>query len=326
MFHRLAGTDTAVTVLRARRGTHFDPALVDAVTEHPGPVFDGISEPALGPVLEAEPVERRPLSEDELDVVLAAVADFGDLRCHHFAGHARTTATLATAAARHLQMPQESVRLLHRAALVHDLGRAGVPAAIWSKPGPLTEAEQDRVRLHTYYVERMFTHPEPLHRIGVLAASHHERMDGSGYHRGIGGALISLPARLLAAADVAAALGADRPHRPALRPDHVAAGLRQQARTGHLDPMAVDAILTAMGRPSAGSRAAGPAAREAEILGLLALGHSNKTIAVRLGISPKTVANHIEHIYTKLGVSNRAAATLHAMEHGLVPARRDALG
>ena len=82
--------------------------------------------------------------------------------------------------------PDEAT-LVRRAALVHDLGRFGVSGSVWAKPGPLTAADQERMRLHVYYVERIFQRPEPLRRIGLLAATHHERMDGSGYHRGIGG-------------------------------------------------------------------------------------------------------------------------------------------
>ena len=100
-----------------------------------------------------------------------------------------------------LHLPAAEARMTRRAALVHDVGRFGVPAALWDKAGPLTAHETERMRMHVYYVERIFSRPEPLRRIGLLAATHHERMDGSGYHRGIGGAMLSSPARVLAAAD-----------------------------------------------------------------------------------------------------------------------------
>ena len=185
------------------------------------------------------------------------------------------------------------------------------------------------MRLHVYYVERIFSRPEPLRRIGLLAATHHERMDGSGYHRGVGAAMLSVPARLLAAADVYQALLEPRPHRGAFDQDDAASLLRAEAKAGRLDPAAVDAVLGAAGHAAGRARAGGPAgltARESEVLALLAEGLSNKSIARRLDISPKTVGNHVEHIYTKLGVSNRAGAAMEAMAHGLVGRSRIPVG
>lgn len=192
---------------------------------------------------------------------------------------------------------------------------------MWDKAGPLSETEQERMRMHAYLVERMFTRPEPLQRIGVLAATHHERMDGSGYHRGLAGALIAVPARILATADAYHAMRQPRPHRPPLDPTQAATELRAEADAARLDPVAVDAVLAAAGQPTSRTRGSGPAgltAREAEVLGRLAQGLPNKAIARDLGISAKTVGNHIEHVYTKVGVSSRAAATLYAVQHGLV--------
>jgi DNA-binding NarL/FixJ family response regulator len=177
------------------------------------------------------------------------------------------------------------------------------------------------MRLHVYYVERTFNRPDPLRRIGLLAATHHERMDGSGYHRGVGGTMLSTPARLLAAADAYHAMIQPRPHRSAMTDSDAARELRRDAGEGRLDPVAVDAVLGAAGHAAGRSRAGGPAgltARESDVLALLAQGLPNKGIARDLGISPKTVGNHVERIYTKLGVTNRAAATMRAVQHGLV--------
>ncbi len=161
-------------------------------------------------------MERPRLTDAELDQALEAIGDFCDLRCPFFAGHARGTAGLAHAAATLLHLPQTEVDLTRRAALVHDVGRFGVPASLWDKPTALTAHETERMRMHVYYVERIFSRPEPLRRIGLLAAAHHERMDGSGYHRGIGGALLSSPARVLAAADAYHAMTQLRPYRDAV--------------------------------------------------------------------------------------------------------------
>jgi DNA-binding CsgD family transcriptional regulator len=136
--------------------------------------------------------------------------------------------------------------------------------------------------------------------------------------------MLSMPARLLAAADAYHAMLQPRPHRDARTPDDAARELRAEVDAGRLDGEAVDAVLTAAGHQAARARpSAGPAgltAREADVLGLLAQGRSNKEIASALGISAKTVGNHVEHVYTKLGVTNRAGAALRAMELGIVGA------
>ena len=94
-----------------------------------------------------------------------------------------------------------------------------MPNTIWDKPGPLTDAEWERVRLHPYYAERMLARPEALARLGAIAACHHERLDGSGYHRSLPGSALSPSARILAAADAYHAMTEARPHRDALEPE-----------------------------------------------------------------------------------------------------------
>ncbi|HVA05671.1 MAG TPA: HD domain-containing phosphohydrolase [Acidimicrobiales bacterium] len=321
VFQRTAGVTEAVDMVRARSGTHFDPSIASVVQHDPDSLFDGIGEDTIDEVLNAEPIERSPLTDDELNAVLASVGDFCDLRCPYFAGHARGTAELVAAAAELLQMPSTEAALVRRAALVHDVGSFGVPGAVWDKPGGLTPADHERMRLHVYYVERIFSRPEPLRRIGLLAATHHERMDGSGYHRGVGGAMLSSGARLLATADAYQAMTQPRPHRGPMSEQDAARQLRTEAAEGRLDPAAVDAILAASGHETSRSRAGGPAgltSREAEVLALLSRGLPNKGIATQLRISPKTVNSHVEHIYSKLSVSNRAGAAMYAMQHGLV--------
>jgi HD-GYP domain-containing protein (c-di-GMP phosphodiesterase class II) len=320
LFERTSGIDAAVEVTRSRRGTHFDPAVVDAVAADPVPLFEGLGADSFEPLLSIDPHGSLPMSDDQFDRALESIADFCDLRCPYFAGHGRGTAALVARASTYLSLSAPEARLAGRAALVHDVGRFGVPGAVWDKPGPLTTGDLERMRLHVYYVERIFSRPEPLRRIGLLAGTHHERIDGSGYHRGVGGAMLSVPARLLAAADVYQALLEPRPHRPAFEPEDAVRVLRREAGEGRLDPAAVDAVLDAAGHATSRVRAGGPAgltARESEVLALLADGLPNKAIARRLGISAKTVGNHVEHIYAKLGVSNRAGAAMEAMAHGL---------
>jgi HD-GYP domain-containing protein (c-di-GMP phosphodiesterase class II) len=213
------------------------------------------------------------------------------------------------------------VQTLRRAALVHGFGRLGVSNSIWDKPGPLGPGERERVRMQPYFTERMLHQSAALAPLGVLAAQHRERLDGSGYPRGIAGGALSLSGRILGAADAYQAMREPRPHRPARSPDESARLLRAEVRSGRLDGVAVEAVLGAAGH-RVRRRREGPAgltAREIDVLRLLARGLSTKQIAQRLAIAPKTAGNHIEHVYFKIAATNRATASLFAVQHGLLP-------
>lgn len=146
-------------------------------------------------------------------------------------------------------------------------------------------------------------------------------LDGSGYPRGLSGGAISRLARVLGAADAYQSMRAPRPHRPARSAEEATAEMRAEVRAGRLDGGAVDAVLAAAGHrlPRRRTALAGLTAREVEVLILLARGLSNKQIAARLVITPKTAGNHVEHIYAKIGASSRAAAAMFAVHHGLLP-------
>jgi HD-GYP domain-containing protein (c-di-GMP phosphodiesterase class II) len=249
-----------------------------------------------------------------------AIGDFADLKSPFTAGHSRGVADLAAAAARHRGLAAPQVHELWRAGLVHDLGRLGVSNALWDRAGPLTTAERERVRLHPYLTERILGRVPGLARIGRIAGAHHERMDGSGYPRADTGAELTMQQRLLAAADTYSALREPRPYRPPAPADDAARILRDEARLGRLDPQAVDDVLTAAGHQVGRRRPwpAGLTAREVEVLRLVAQGMSNRQIAERLVLSTKTVRNHVERAYAKIGATNRTGATLYAIEHGLV--------
>jgi HD-GYP domain-containing protein (c-di-GMP phosphodiesterase class II) len=105
---------------------------------------------------------------------------------------------------------------VHAAALLHDLGRTAVSSEIWNRAGPLGPADRERVRLHSYWTERVLARCPAIATLAPVAAAHHERLDGSGYHRGAGATELRPAARLLAAADAFAAMTESRPHRPAL--------------------------------------------------------------------------------------------------------------
>ena len=250
------------------------------------------------------------------------MADLVDLKSPYVAGHSRGVANLAGEAARVSGQTADAISTLRRAGLIHDLGRLGVSNAIWDKPGPLSQAEFERVRLHPYLTDRMLARVSVLGPSREIAARHHERLDGSGYPRNLTAASLTPSDRLLAAADAYHAMTEPRPHRAPLDPDQAFRDLRSEVTVGRLDGTAVDAVLTVAGHraPARHLQPGGLTAREVEVLGLLARGHSTKEIGRKLVVSPKTAANHIEHIYAKLGVSSRAAATLFATQHGLMGA------
>jgi HD-GYP domain-containing protein (c-di-GMP phosphodiesterase class II) len=321
VFHRAGGSEAAVAVARERSGTQFDPAVVERFCDQaPDLLAPLAAATSWDAVIEAQPGLRQPLTHEELDAALEAIADFADLKSPYTLGHSREVADLSAEAASSYGFPEDEIRLVRRAGLVHDLGRLGISNAIWDKREPLTSAEQERIRLHAYLTERMLSASPGLSPLGALAGQHHERLDGSGYPRGLKGGMLSPAARILAAADVYRAMVEPSPRGAERSEIDAASELRAEARAGRLDGDAVDAVLRAAGhhgirRPE---RPSGLTPREVEILRLVARGLLNKQIAQRLEITPKTVGNHIEHIYMKIGVSNRAAASLFATEHGLL--------
>jgi HD-GYP domain-containing protein (c-di-GMP phosphodiesterase class II) len=325
-FARRHGIDAARRIARRHRGTQFDPAVADIFCDRAGDLLDGLDAAShWNAIIDGAPELSRSVAGDDLDRVLEALADLVDLKSPCLSGHSRGVAELAAAAGLAYGLSEEDSEVLRRAGLIHDLGRLGVSNAIWDKPGPLSAAEVERVRLHPYLTDRMLARMTALSRSREIAARHHERLDGSGYPHGLTAAALSPSDRLLAAADAYHAMREPRPFRAALDQAEASAALLAEVSAGRLDPEAVSAVLAAAGQPVPVRRAGpgGLTGREVEVLALLARGHTNKQIARRLVVTPKTVANHVEHIYLKLAVNSRAAATLYAIQHGLVGAIRN---
>jgi HD-GYP domain-containing protein (c-di-GMP phosphodiesterase class II) len=319
LWQRLAGTAGALEVLARRRGRAYDPRVVDAVRAVGLPAVDSGS--AWEDVLAAEPEPVRRIGAVALDRALAAVGDFADLRSTWTRGRSARLAEVARAAGRACGLGAADETALRRAALVADLGAVGVPAGVWELPGPLGVEAGERVRLHPYLSERVLGRCTGLLPVATLAGAHHERLDGSGYHRGSSTAQLPSPARLLAAADVWTALGEDRAHRRARTPAEARDVLWAEVTAGRLDGSAAEAVLAAAGhgdrRPRA-PRPAGLSEREVQVLRLIACGSSNREVGRQLSISAKTVGHHVGHIYAKIGVTTRPAAALFAMEHDLL--------
>ena len=308
--------------LRLRAGRSLDPTLAALAADDISYLLLDLDQADLGHVLlDAEPGDPILLSGQEVDRALTCVADFGDLKSPHMVGHSRRVAEVAQRAARAASMSPDDVDLVTRAALVHDVGRVGVQSSLLAKAGQLSRAEHERIRLHSYFTERIFAANPVLAPVGTLGAAHHEHLDGSGYHRGRQASGLSAPARLLAAANSWCSLTETRPHRPALTESEAGSVLRARADEGLLDRNAVDAVVTSVGQRGTWTRRAASIAlteREIEVLRLVAREQTNPSIARALRISTKTVERHVTHIYQKIGVSSRAGAAVHALENGLM--------
>jgi DNA-binding CsgD family transcriptional regulator len=314
----LGGEEHAVRVVRKHAGHGLDPAVVSCLADD-APAILALDHEASAweETLASEPRPQLTLEGEAIQRALAAMGSFADLISPYLTGHSAGVAELAAAAA--LRCRIDNPEALRRAALVHDLGRVAVGARTWQKPGPLSADEWEQVRLHPYHTERVLSRSPFLAALAPVAGAHHERLDGSGYHRGCRGAELSLPARVLAAADAYHAMIEPRPHREPLSPGRAVQILGEEASSGRLDADAVAAVVEAAGqRAPRIERPAGLTEREAEVVAMLARGLQTKQVARALGISVKTADRHVQNAYGKIGVSTRAAATLFAMEHGLV--------
>jgi HD-GYP domain-containing protein (c-di-GMP phosphodiesterase class II) len=322
LFLSAAGSDQARSVVERRSGEAYEPALADLLARNLDELLAELDETRVWEhTLDCEPAPLVWLSGDKIDAAFGTIAAITGLKSPWLREHPTGVAELAEAAAWRVGLPADSVTSLRRAALAHDLGRVGVSNAIWEKPGPLGFGEWERVRLHAHYTERAFAQSPVLAPIGRLAGSHHERLDGSGYHRGTRGPDLDQPARILAAADCYVAMRESRSYRDAMDAPATEAELLREAREGRLDQDAVDAVLAAAGHrveKQPRELPAGLTPRELEVLLALVSGASNQAIGDGLGISAKTVGHHVQHLYAKAGVRSRAAATLWAFENDLV--------
>ena len=313
----LGGSEFAAKRVGEHAGHGLDPAITDCLSRHGDAILDlDPTSSAWDAVLDLEPGPLGILTGEGVDRGLAAMARFTDLVSPLLTGHSMGVAELAREAARRCGVDPVEV---YRAGLVHDLGRVAVNASTWANDGPLNLDEWEQVRLHPYNTERVLSRSAFLSPLAPIAAGHHERLDRSGYHRGTAPADQPVAARLLAAADVFHAMCEPREYRDQLTPEQAAEAIGEEVGRGRLDPDAVGAVVEAAGlRAPKLERPAGLTEREAQVVVLLARGHLTKQVAVQLGIASKTADRHVQNAYSKMGVSSRAAATLFAMEHGMV--------
>ncbi|MEI7033373.1 HD domain-containing phosphohydrolase [Streptomyces pratensis] len=319
--HAKGGESAAVAEVVRRAGGHLDPALARAFAADATTALAPLREPdAVASAVAAEPPPHVTVSAGEVSGLCAVLGRFVDLKSKWLVGHSEHVARLAESAGRLGGLAADEVIRLRCAALLHDLGRAGISADVWDRPGALSTADMERVRMHTYWTQRVLERVPALAALAPIASAHHERLDGSGYHRGDFGTRASPSARILAAADVFAALTEPRAYRDAFTADEAAGHLTREADSGALDRDACDLVLRAAGgRPSRSRRPAGLTAREVDVLRLAARGLTNQQIGIELCISSRTVGHHLGHIYDKTGRRTRAGVAVFAMEQQLLP-------
>jgi HD-GYP domain-containing protein (c-di-GMP phosphodiesterase class II) len=259
VFHATSGSEGALAVVRQRSGRWFDPALVAAL-EHAArrPGFWQVlgSETPESALADLAPAAASVLVDDDhLDDIAAAFGQVVDAKSPYTAGHSERVAMLTDAVAAGVGLPPARRRWLVRGALLHDVGKLGVSNTILDKPGRLDEAEWAAVRKHAVYTEEILSRIGAMSDLAVVAAAHHERLDGAGYPRGLRGDQISLETRVITTCDVFDAISAERPYRAAVPIDQTLAIMRQQSGTA-FDPRCLDALeeVIAVGGPRATNR------------------------------------------------------------------------
>ncbi len=325
--HGLAGMATKIA---QRRGGGYEPELADLFLKDAERFLAGLDQPVdRETILALEPLPHALLDEAACEEAYLAIADMVDMRMPFTFGHSRAVADLADAAAKVMGLPASDIRDARWAGYTHDIGELAIPVSTWMRPGALTARETDAARLHPYHGERALASLGDDGRpVAALVLRHHERLDGSGYHRYVRGNDLSPGARILAAAEAFQTAREARPYRAALSDAAAAKTLRDLVKEGKLCPDATEAVLTAAGQASrrgSGERTAGLTPREIEVLRLIAAGRTAKEAARELEIAPKTADNHIQNLYAKIGVTTRAAAALFALERGLVQQELSAL-
>ena len=317
------GFETMTAMIAKRAGGAYELGLAEVLLTHAETVLAGLDGPVdRETILALEPAPHAFLDEQACEEAYLAIADMIDMRMPFTFGHSRAVAALAGAAAKQMGLPPSDIRGVRWAAYTHDIGELAVPVSTWMRARALTERETDAARLHPYHGERALASlggDGPI--VAALVQRHHERLDGTGYHRNSRSPDLSPAARILAAAEAFQTARESRPHRPALGDQAAAAKVRGAVKEGRLCPDAVEAVLTCAGqraRRAPPKRLAGLTPREIEVLRLIAAGDTAKEAASKLDIATKTADNHIQSLYSKIGVTTRAGAALYALERGLV--------
>ena len=239
VFHRVYGGAAAIDVIQRRSGRWFDPAMVRATVglDRRGELTGGLEDGKLrATVAELQPQQRHILSDAyTIDNTCYAFAGVVDAKSPYTYRHSNGVAQIAQQIGRCMDLPARDLTVLRRAGLLHDLGKLGVSNTILDKEGPLTAEEWACVRKHPHYTFEILRRITGFDKIATVAASHHERLDGTGYHLGLKADQLPLLSRIITVADMFDALCGERPYRERLSLEQIMAILQKQS------PHAIDA-------------------------------------------------------------------------------------
>jgi HD-GYP domain-containing protein (c-di-GMP phosphodiesterase class II) len=251
VFAALEGPRAALDVAKERSGRWFDPTLVAAAQDLEADLtlWCTFDEHALQQaVREREPGDAALLAgHGTLDRIAEGFAAVVDAKSPYTATHSARVTGIAVGIAKEMGFGEAELAELRRAGLLHDLGKLSIPNSILDKPGPLTPDEWGLVKLHPYFTQCVLERIRGFGSLAVVAASHHERLDGRGYHRNLRGEQIPAGGRVLAVADMYEALTANRPYRPAL-PEETALKILENERGAGLAADCIDALVATLGR------------------------------------------------------------------------------
>nr|WP_295465100.1 HD-GYP domain-containing protein [Mesorhizobium sp.] len=251
IFHKEGGRAAARAEILARRGTWFDPAVVDAflAAEKLAAFWRAIEGDALDRHLSdlAPARSSAPLDDDYVDDIAAAFADVIDAKSPFTAGHSRRVTLFTDMIAEEMGLDAEHRRWLRRAALLHDIGKLAVSNQILDKPGRPEESEWISIRSHPAHSADILRQVAIFRDLSDIAGAHHERLDGKGYPLGLAGDAIVAEVRMLTVADVFDAVTADRPYRKAMKVEAAFAILDKDTGTA-FDGACVAALKRAVAR------------------------------------------------------------------------------
>ncbi len=233
------------TTLRCRDGSPLEVAASVAPLQEDGEVRGVVLTFAdIGQRKRAERELRESLQQLRLSLsgTVQALGRMAEMRDPYTAGHQQRVSQLAQAIAERMGLPSEQVELVRLAALVHDIGKIGIPVELLTKPGRLADHEFQLMRTHTTVGWEILDQAHLHQAIADIARQHHERLDGSGYPDGLEGTRIRREARIIAVADTVEAMASHRPYRPSRGIDEALAEIFKQ-RGRHYDPEAVDACI-----------------------------------------------------------------------------------
>lgn len=244
------GAQAALDEVRKRSGGWFDPDLVETFEALANPVFFAElgSDNLEAYVLAMEPGRQSVMAdEDYLDDIAAGFARVIDAKSPYTSGHSDRVALFTDLIAEELGMPAAERRSLKRAALLHDIGKLGVSNSVLDKPGRLEGEEWEQMKRHAEFSETILSRIAAFSDLALIGGAHHEKLDGSGYPRGLKGEQISFETRIVATADVFDALTADRPYRAAM-PVEKAMAILWEGADRHHDSTCIAALERALAR------------------------------------------------------------------------------